>query len=500
MSEFILRMENVTKVFPGVKALSGITFQVRRGEIHALIGENGAGKSTLIKILAGIHKPDEGEIYIDDQPIVMTDVSVAVAAGISVIHQELSLATNMTVAENIFLGKFPVNRLGMVDDQAMEKATGELLRMIGMPGIRPDTRVSKLSIAQRQMIEICRSLSQELKILVMDEPTASLANDEVDTLLGIMKSLSERGVTIIFISHKLDEIFRCCHRVTVLRDGCYVGTQNIQDITKNQLINMMVGREIENIYPEHTTSPGEVFFEANHITSARVRDISFNLRKNEVLGFYGLMGSGRSEVMRALLGIDRAVKGDILLDGKPITIRTPSEAVEHGIVLAPEDRKHEGLILKQTVDFNITIAILKRLIKFARLDRRLNDETVDQISKKLRLKTASYETKALNLSGGNQQKVVLAKWLVTKPRILILDEPTKGIDVGAKQEIYRLIYEIVAMGVGVILISSEMAEIINLCDRVYVLHEGELVGTVDRKDLTEQEVILYAVGGSKDER
>ncbi len=500
MSEFILRMENVTKVFPGVKALSGITFQVRRGEIHALIGENGAGKSTLIKILAGIHKPDEGQIYIDDAPIVMTDVSVAAAAGISVIHQELSLATNMTVAENIFLGKFPVNRLGIVDDQAMEKAARELLKTIGMPGLSPDTRVSKLSVAQRQMIEICRSLSQDLKILVMDEPTASLAGDEVDTLLGIMKSLSERGVTIIFISHKLDEIFRSCHRVTVLRDGCYVGTQNIGDITKNQLINMMVGREIENIYPEHATSPGEVFFEANHITSGRVKDISFNLRKNEVLGFYGLMGSGRSEVMRALIGIDRAIKGDILLDGKPIAIRTPSDAVEYGIVLAPEDRKHEGLILKQTVDFNITIAILKRLIKFVRLDRKLNDETVDQVSKKLRLKTASYETKALNLSGGNQQKVVLAKWLVTKPRILILDEPTKGIDVGAKQEIYRLIYEIVRMGVGVILISSEMAEIINLCDRVYVLHEGKLVGTVDRKDLTEQEVILYAVGGSKDER
>ncbi|MGJ4849474.1 sugar ABC transporter ATP-binding protein [Bacillota bacterium Meth-B3] len=498
MSEYTLRMENVTKVFPGVRALSDITFEVRRGEIHALIGENGAGKSTLIKILAGIHQPDEGQIYLDDRRVVMTDVSVAAAAGISVIHQELSLAGNMTVAENIFLGKFPVNRLGFVDDRAMARAAAELLQTIGMSGISPDTRVSKLSVAQRQMIEICRSLSQDLKILVMDEPTASLAGDEVDTLLAIMRRLSEQGVTIIFISHKLDEIFRVCDRVTILRDGCYVGTRDIADITKHQIINMMVGREIENIYPESKTSPGEVFFEASHISSDRVKDISFNLRKGEVLGFYGLMGSGRSELMRALIGVDRAEKGEVKLDGKPISIRTPSDAVDHGIVLAPEDRKHEGLVMRQTVDFNVTIAILKRLIRFVRLDRKLSDRTVDEVSRKLKLKTASYETKALNLSGGNQQKVVLAKWLVTNPRILILDEPTKGIDVGAKQEIYRLIYEIVDMGVGIILISSEMAEIINLCDRVYVLREGRLVGAVDKENLTEQEVILYAVGGSKD--
>ncbi|MEF9972865.1 MAG: sugar ABC transporter ATP-binding protein [Clostridia bacterium] len=382
----------------------------------------------------------------------------------------------------------------------MERATAELLKTIGMSNIAPSTRVSNLSIAQRQMIEICRSLSQQIKILVMDEPTASLANDEVDCLLGIMNRLKDQGVTIIFISHKLDEVFRSCARATVLRDGRLVGTCKISDIDKHQLINMMVGREIENIYPAHTTSPGDVFFEVQHIQSERIKDVSFTLRKNEVLGFYGLMGSGRSEVMRALIGIDKAKKGRVLLDGKPIALNTPADAVRCGIVLAPEDRKHEGLILKQTVDFNITLTILKQLIHFVFLNKRLNDETVDNIAKKLRVKTASYETKAINLSGGNQQKVVLAKWLVTNPRILILDEPTKGIDVGAKQEIYRLIYEIVDMGVGVILISSEMPEIVNLCDRVYVLHEGALSGLLEKEDLTEQHVILYAVGGIRDER
>lgn len=494
MSKLALKMEGVTKEFPGVKALDNIQFEVEQGEIHALIGENGAGKSTLIKILAGIHKPDAGTICINGQQVKMTDVSTARKHGISVIHQELSLAKNMTVAENIFLGKFSEPGW-LVNDVEMITKSKELLEMIGMGDISPQTRVARLSVAQQQMVEICRSLSEDISILVMDEPTASLAQAEVKCLLGIMRRLKAQGVTIIFISHKLDEIFEICDKITVLRDGTYVGTEKTSDMTYERLIKMMVGREINDIYPPHETQVGEVFFEANHIQSDRVDNVSFCLKRGEVLGFYGLMGAGRSEVMRALLGIDKSTKGDIILEGRKIIINSPVDAAEAGIVLAPEDRKYEGLILKQTVDFNITLPILKKIIEGIKLKKKVNDTIVDNIAKRLRIKTPSYESKVMNLSGGNQQKVVLAKWLVTNPKILILDEPTRGIDVGAKQEIYKLIYEIVKSGVGIILISSEMPEVMNLCDRIYVLREGKLKGEVRREEVTDQLIMQYAIGG-----
>lgn len=497
MGELALRMKNINKTFPGVKALSNINFDVEKGEIHALIGENGAGKSTLIKILAGIYQPDSGgEILIDNKSVKMDNVITARKCGISVIHQELSMAKNMTVAENIFLGRFLLRKNKcFVDDKAMFQEALKLLKMVGLDDVAPDVKVSKLSVAQQQMVEICRSLSEEIKILVMDEPTASLATEEINRLLTIMKKLKKDGVTIIFISHKLNEIFDVCDKITVLRDGVYIGTGTTSEISYNQLINMMVGRDIKDIFPKHSNNPKEIFFEANHINSDRVTDISFHLRKGEVLGFYGLMGSGRTEVMRALLGIDKSTKGEILLDGQAITIKKPTDATNAGIVLAPEDRKHEGLILKQTVGFNITISILNKIIKGIRLNKQLNGTTINQMIDRLRIKTPSAESKVVNLSGGNQQKVVLAKWLITNPKILILDEPTRGIDIGAKQEIYKLIYEIVDMGVGVILISSEMPEVINLCDRVYILREGEIRGEVSREDLSEQTIIQYAIGG-----
>lgn len=496
MSEFILRMEGISKSFPGVKALDDIHLEIKKGEIHALIGENGAGKSTLIKILAGIYQPDSGTIYIDDEPVNMENVSVARKYGISVIHQELNLAKNMTIAENIFLGRFPAKKNGFVDDKKMIEEANRLLPLIGLENVSPDTPVSKLSIAQQQMVEICRSLSEDIKLLVMDEPTASLAAAEVDNLLKIMRKIKEQGVTIIFISHKLNEIYEVCDRITVLRDGRYIGTDYTANITYNRLINMMVGRDIKDVFPPHiSSSTGEKILEVNNVSSDKVTDISFYLNKKEILGFYGLVGSGRSEVIRAMLGIDKCKSKDIVLNGERIAIRTPADAVKHGIVLAPEDRKYEGLILKQTVDFNITITILKQLIKGIKLDRRRNDEIVSSMVERLRVKTPSFETKIRNLSGGNQQKVVLAKWLVTNPKVLILDEPTRGIDVGAKQEIYRLIYEVANMGVSIILISSEMPEVINLCDRVYVLRDGKISGMVHRSDLTEQSIIKLAIGG-----
>ena len=495
MSELALRVVGVNKAFPGVKALDNIHLEVEKGEIHALIGENGAGKSTLIKILAGIYQPDSGEIYIDGTAVKMETVTTARKYGISVIHQELSLAKNMTVAENIFMGKFPLKRGGMVDDRKMFEETAKLLELIGMEDLHPDTPVARLSVAKQQMVEICRALSEEIKILIMDEPTASLATAEVERLMDIMRMLKKKGVTIIFISHKLNEIFKICDRITVMRDGQYIGTKATKDMAYEELITMMVGRDIQNVYPPHHTNPGEVLLEANHINSSRVFDASFKLRKGEILGFYGLMGAGRSELMRALLGIDKSTKESVILDGKPVTINNPTDAAKAGIVLAPEDRKYEGLILKQTLDFNITLPILDKIIKGIRTDCKKNDAIVENIGKRLRIKTPSYEAKVMNLSGGNQQKVVLAKWLVTDPKILILDEPTRGIDVGAKQEIYKLIYEIVEMGVGVILISSEMPEVMNLCDRLYVLREGKITGEVKRSEISENTIMQFAIGG-----
>lgn len=489
----MLKIEGVSKVFPGVKALDGIHLEVAKGEIHALIGENGAGKSTLIKILAGIYQPDGGKISVDGKEVKIGNVADSKALGISIIHQELSLAPNMTVAENIFLGKFPGRAL--VDEREMYQATEKLLGLIGMEKIRPDKRVSGLSVAQQQMVEICRALSENIKILIMDEPTASLATAEVERLLDIMRMLKKKGVTILFISHKLDEIFSVCDKITVMRDGKYIGTKPVSDMKYEELINMMVGRDIKNVFPEHDTHPGETLLEVRGVCSERVSDASFCLKKGEILGFYGLMGAGRSELMRALLGIDRSTKEKVILDGKEIQIRNPMEAAEEGIVLAPEDRKNEGLILKQTIDFNITLPILDKVIRGIHLDKKRNRELIENIGGRLRIKTPSYETRAVNLSGGNQQKVVLAKWLVTNPKVLILDEPTRGIDVGAKQEIYKLIYEIVKMGVGVILISSEMPEVMNLCDRIYILREGKITGELDRESITEQRIMQYAIGG-----
>ena len=497
MADYLVQMKGISKSFLSVHALDNVDFNVQRGEIHALLGENGAGKSTLVKILAGIYHPDSGEIYFDGNRIDITDVHVSKATGISVIHQELSMCANMTVAENIFLGNIPVTAIGFVDDARLWQNARELLDSIGLKNVNPDTKVSTMSVAMQQMIEICRALSANARLLIMDEPTASLATAEIELLHGIMRSLKEKGVTIIYISHKLNEIFAVCDRITVMRDGKYIGDAPVAEMTNNKLINMMVGRDIEEAFPPHVTNPGEILLEVNNIKNKRVHDVSFHVRKGEVVGFYGLMGAGRSEVMRALTGVDKASKGTISLEGKEIIIDKPADAINTGIVFAPEDRKVQGLFLRQSIDFNITLPIIKRLIHFLKLDFILNNEIVGGIGKRLQIKTQSYETRVNNLSGGNQQKVVLAKWLVTEPKVLILDEPTRGIDVGAKQEIYKLIYEIVQSGVAVVLISSEMLEIINLCDRVYVLHEGDLVGELERDNLTEQNVINYAIGEKK---
>lgn len=492
----ILSVNNLSKSFPGVHALDKIHLDVKVGEIHALVGENGAGKSTLIKCITGIYHPDEGEIYFDGKQVLIPDIETAKELGIAVIHQELTIVPHMTVAENIFLGKFAVKKNGLIiDDEKMIEDAAELLHRFGLDYVAPDEKVKNLSVGQQQMVEICRALSQNAKFLIMDEPTASLASKETEILLKILLSLKEKGVSILFVSHKLEEVYRICDRITVFRDGKYVGTRITNQLPYNELITMMVGRAIKDIYPTKTFNHGEIIFEANHINSARVHDVSFNLRKGEILGFYGLVGAGRSETMRAMLGIDKNIKGDILLENRKVEIDSPVDAKDLGIVIAPEDRKNEGLILKQTVDFNITITILKKIIKGIRFQKEFNDRVVAEICTRLRVKTPSYDEKVRLLSGGNQQKVVLAKWLVTDPKVLILDEPTRGIDIGAKHEIYNLMFEIAQKGISIIFITSEMGEVINLSDRVNVMRDGRLVKTLEGLDINDENIIKYAIGG-----
>ncbi len=494
--EKILTVKNLSKSFPGVRALNKVKLEIRKGEIHALVGENGAGKSTLIKCLTGIYQRDEGEVSFEGKKTKLESFEEAKALGIAVIHQELSIVPHMTVAENIFLGRFPLRKNSfLIDEKEMVNKASDLLKRFDLNYVQPDKRVRTLSVGQQQMVEICRALALNAKLLIMDEPTASLASKETELLLKIMRNLKEKGVSILFVSHKLEEIYRICDRITVFRDGEFIGTKRTNDLPYNELITMMVGREITEIYPKRKTKPGDIIFQAKNINAASVHSVSFDLRKGEILGFYGLVGSGRSETIRALLGIDRNKKEAVRLNNETIQLNSPVDAIRYGIVLAPEDRKKEGLILKQSVEFNITITILKKIINGIRFRKTINDQIVSDICARLRVKTPSIQEKTRLLSGGNQQKVVLAKWMVTDPKILILDEPTRGIDIGAKHEIYNLMFDIANNGVSIIFISSEMGEILNLSDRVNIMRGGRLVGSLEKENITDQNIMKLAIGG-----
>ena len=494
--EKILTVKNLSKSFPGVRALNKVKLEIRKGEIHALVGENGAGKSTLIKCLTGIYQRDEGEVSFEGKKTKLESFEEAKALGIAVIHQELSIVPHMTVAENIFLGRFPLRKNSfLIDEKEMVNKASDLLKRFDLNYVQPDKRVRTLSVGQQQMVEICRALALNAKLLIMDESTASLASKETELLLKIMRNLKEKGVSILFVSHKLEEIYRICDRITVFRDGEFIGTKKTNDLPYNELITMMVGREITEIYPKRKTKPGDIIFQAKNINAASVHSVSFDLRKGEILGFYGLVGSGRSETIRALLGIDRNKKEAVRLNNETIQLNSPVDAIRYGIVLAPEDRKKEGLILKQSVEFNITITILKKIINGIRFRKTINDQIVSDICARLRVKTPSIQEKTRLLSGGNQQKVVLAKWMVTDPKILILDEPTRGIDIGAKHEIYNLMFDIANNGVSIIFISSEMGEILNLSDRVNIMRGGRLVGSLEKENITDQNIMKLAIGG-----
>ena len=492
MSEqYLLEMKGISKSFPGVKALQNVGLQLRAGEVHALLGENGAGKSTLIKVLGGIYHAEEGEIYVEGQKVRIDSVAAARLAGVSIVHQELVLVPYMTVAENIFLGREPGSRFNIHRAKMTEEAQ-KLLDAYEM-NIDADALVEQLTIAQQQMVEIVKAISFQSKILVMDEPTSSISDKEVGFLFETMRMLTKKGVGIIYISHKMSELEEICDRVTVMRDGQTVGTREVKTTKKDDLIALMVGRELTNYYTRDYQEPGEVILKCEHISDGKmVKDASFELRKGEIIGFAGLVGAGRSETMKAIFGLTPHMTGDVYVNGQKVHIRTPVEALKYRIALVPESRKEEGLYRVQSVRFNSTIEVLGQFIRNLRVDVKKEEEITQKYIDLMATKTPSQEQIIGNLSGGNQQKVMIGRWLATDPQILILDEPTRGVDVGAKAEIYAIMNELVKKGMSIIMISSELPEIINMSDRVYVMNEGRVTGCLDHESVTQEEIMQLA--------
>lgn len=495
-SEYIFEMRDITKAFALNVVLDGVSIAIKPGEVRALMGENGAGKSTLMKILGGIYSADSGTILMDGKQVEIRSVDDARHYGVSFIHQEISNIPAMTIAENIFLGREPKNRLGLVDYKKMRLGAQSALDALDLR-LDPGSLIAGLSIAQQQMLEIARAIHENAKILIMDEPTASLSSSEVDNLFRQITRLKEKGVAIIYISHRMEETFRVCDSVTVLRDGKFIGTKNTGETTENELISMMVGREFESMYGNKRPIGGEPMLEVKGLTSASVTDISFTLKKGEILGFSGLVGAGRTEMALALFGIDHVKSGEVLVEGKKALIKSPADAIQAGIVLVPEDRKGQGLFLGHTIATNLTFQVLPQFIHHLRIDHKTEQELIDTYKQKLSIRMESPDQLAGELSGGNQQKIVISKWLAAQPRVLILDEPTRGIDVGAKAEIYKLMHALTEEGVSIIMISSELPEVINNSSRIAIMNEGRLVKILDpdKDDISQESIMSYAVGG-----
>ena len=490
MSEqYLLEMKHICKSFPGVKALQDVSLQLKAGEIHALLGENGAGKSTLIKVLGGIYIAEEGEIYIEGKKVEIGGVKDAQTNGIAIIHQELVLVPHMTVAENIFLGR-EHGKGRFVNKDSMNKEAQTLLDQYQM-NIDAETLIKDLTIAQQQMVEIVKAISFNSKILVMDEPTSSISDKEVGFLFETMRTLTKKGVGIIYISHKMSELEEICDRVTVMRDGTYVGTKEVKDTSKDELVAMMVGRELTNYYTRDFGSSDEVVLKCENIADGKMaRGASFEVHKGEIIGFAGLVGAGRSEVMKCIFGLTKNSTGDIYMEGKKIEIHSPVDAVKYGIALVPENRKQEGLYKVQSVKFNSTIQVLKDFIKGIRVDLDKEEKITQDYIDMMSTKTPSQDQMIGNLSGGNQQKVMIGRWLATNPKVLILDEPTRGVDVGAKSEIYAIMNELAKQGMAIIMISSELPEILNMSDRIYVMREGKIRGCFNHSEGVTQEDIM----------
>jgi ribose transport system ATP-binding protein len=492
----ILRTEGLRKSYPGTVALADVSLEFRVGEVHALVGENGAGKSTLIKALAGALSPDSGRIVVGGESHRALDSAQSLALGISVIYQEFMLVPGLSVAENIFLGRSPDGRLGAFSPGATRKAAKKLLDGLGMR-LDPDAKVQDLSTSYQQLVEIAKAVSRDCKLLIMDEPTAPLAEDEVRLLYGIIASLKGRGVTIIYVSHRLEEIFAVSDRVSVLRDGELVATLRTADTDAGELIGLMVGRKLADVFPprDHVPDPDRIALELKGLSNGGfLHDVNLRLRKGEILGLGGLMGSGRTETARAICGIDPVASGEIFVKGRQATIRDPRQAIALGIGYIPEDRKTLGLLLDMDINDNITMPAIRRLSRRLVISRKDQRKVSAEYVSRLRIKTPTIDKKARELSGGNQQKVVLAKWLATTCDLLIFDEPTRGIDVGAKFEIYGLMVELARSGKSILMISSDMNELLGMSDRIAVMHEGTVRAVIDKRDATQDLVLKIASG------
>jgi len=494
MSNVILHIEHVSKRFPGVQALQDVQLDVRKGEILALVGENGAGKSTLMKILAGVYRPDKGTIEIEGKQVVIDSPEKARALGISIIHQELNLAPNLKVAENVFMGREPHTLLGWIDFGKMEQDTQKVLDQVGAL-FSPSTVTGQLSIGQQQLVEIARALSENARIVVMDEPTASLTEPETQKLFEIMHNLKSQDITIIYISHRMAEIYELADRVTILRDGQYVDTMERSAVNDNELIQRMVGRPIEDLYKHASPDAGDAVLEVHDLSDGHyIQAAHLTLRKGEIVGLAGLIGAGRTELVRLIFGADHHTGGEIRVDGKVVTINSTVDAIRAGIALVPESRKEQGLFLQLGVRENIAMNMLPSLVVAGLIDRRRVRETAQTQIDALGIHLSSLNQKAINLSGGNQQKVVLARWLTLKPKVLLLDEPTRGVDVGAKAEIYHIISELAANGVAILMISSELPEILGMSDRILVMREGKIMAELPGYTTKQEEIMEHATG------
>jgi len=493
-NQTLLEMRAIFKSFPGVQALKDVSFEVKKGEVHALVGENGAGKSTLMKILSGAERADRGEILFRGQPVHITDTITARRLGISMIYQEFNLVPEMSVAENIFLGKEPTKGFGLIDWKRLHRETDEILRGLGV-AMNPRDPIRRLSVAQQQMVEIAKAVSERSQIVIMDEPSATLTEHELANLFRLIGDLKAQGVSVIYISHRLDEIYQIADRVTVLRDGQWIATKPVAEVTREEIVRMMVGRPLQEEFPPRKAVIGEVVLEVRGLSRGGfLKDINLTIRRGEIVGVAGLVGAGRTEMARCIFGADPKDSGTILLEGKPVDIRQPRDAIESGIGFMTEDRKAQGLILSMSVLANVSLPSLESFSRAGFIKKDEERKAVRRFIDDLRIRTPSLSQLARHLSGGTQQKVVLAKWLLTNSKVLLFDEPTRGIDVGAKLEIYHLLNALAERGVGILMISSELPEVLGMSDRILVMREGRIVGELSRAQTTQEKVMAMATG------
>lgn len=491
----VLELKNISKSFPGVKALDNVNFSLKKGTVHVLCGENGAGKSTLMKIIDGIYQADDGELFLNGTKTVIKNPLQAKENGISMIFQELSYVPDMTLEENLFLGNWP-KKGASIDWKSVRQKTLTLLKQEGLP-YSPDIKLRSLSVSDIQMIEILKAIGNDSQIIIKDEPTSAITNKEVEILFKKIQDLKSRGTSIIYISHKMDEIFRIADEITVFRDGKSIVTKSVTDWTMDQVVECMVGRKIENQYPKQEISIGEELMRVEGLSQPGIfQDVSFHINSGEIVGFAGLMGAGRTEIMRAVFGLDPYSSGTIKIKNKEVTIKTVKQSIKHGVAMLTEDRRRTGIIPILSVKYNTTLASMDKIIYKGRLHRDVEEKISTDACKSMNVKTPDLNTTIANLSGGNQQKVILAKWLLCDPDILIVDEPTRGIDVGAKREIYELMSTFAAKGKGIIMISSELPELIGICDRIYVVNEGRIAGMLSRSEFSQESIMQLAVSNA----